>query len=93
MDTSQNKDTTKKVDIKPGTIQDLFFKRRFYLFSQISLISISVIGLFCLIGFFLDTLLGTKPIIIIGSLVISFPITQIILYKRMKFLAQIHKKD
>lgn len=63
-----------------------FKQKRIKAFTSIAGITLSVIMIFFLAGYYIDTKLDTKPYGIIILLVVSFPIVQIILYKVLKKL-------
>jgi len=43
-----------------------------------------VVGIFAFLGKFLDNQFSTSPWLFIGGIVIAFPISQYIIYKRLK---------
>lgn len=65
----------------PATPSNLIFSGHYRVSIMVALISIGFIVLFGFIGFQLDILLGSKPILMLLGLVISFPVSQIVLYK------------
>lgn len=63
---------------------DNFKKNRIKASISIAGITFSVIFTFFLIGYFIDTVFQTRPYGIIISLVVSFPLVQIILFRILK---------
>ena len=53
-------------------------------FSIVIATTVTIIAVFVGIGYWLDTKLDTKPWILIVAVVLSFPVTQFALYKKMK---------
>ena len=43
-----------------------------------------IVGLFAFLGKYLDNLLGTRPWLFISGIVIAFPISQYLIYYRLK---------
>ena len=63
-----------------------FPKFRIKFFFQVSLITLANTLAFTLLGIFLDSFFNTKPVILITLLLLSFPLTQYILYRFIKKL-------
>lgn len=61
---------------------------RIRVFLQTTATTIVVIAIFAGGGYLLDKQLGTYPTIFIIGLIVSFPITQIYLYKKLKKFAK-----
>lgn len=84
------KKANKSEELKPSNKQDfplLDFNhiRRFSLVITTTLVIVlTLIGL----GYYLDTLLDTKPWLLLIGLIASFPIAQIAVYKKMKQYTQ-----
>ena len=53
-------------------------------FLWVGLITLTSVALFGGSGYLIDTWIGTKPFGLIIGMVISFPITQIAIYKKIK---------
>ena len=75
----------KRNDNSKFTIEN-FPKFRLKFFFQVSLITLSITISMAFLGFLLDSYLKTKPLFLILFLVVSFPITQYLLYKYVKKL-------
>lgn len=68
------------MDELPGAKISVFFQTIVY-----TLISIAIFGA---LGHYLDKKLDTAPVILITALVISYPITQIILFRKFRMFAK-----
>ena len=51
---------------------------------EATLIILSIVGLLAFVGRYLDTILGTHPWCFIGGIVLAFPISQYLIYIRLK---------
>ena len=67
---------------------DIMLKKRIQMTISIVVITLVGIGLFGGAGYLLDSYLDTKPIFLIALIIISFPVTQLILFKRAKDLSK-----
>ncbi|MCB9806661.1 AtpZ/AtpI family protein [Candidatus Peribacteria bacterium] len=64
-------------------IEDML-QNRFQRWIRTLMINISVIALFCSVGYILDMYFGTDPWILIAFLVISFPVSLAIQIRQIK---------
>lgn len=75
---------------KPGKKQkdsdpiEKFRNQKFYTTIWISSISVGVIALFGLVGYGIDSYLNSRPFGMIIAVLISFPIAQVLIYKKVK---------
>jgi F0F1-type ATP synthase assembly protein I len=77
----------KKVESKPKTDAeyfDYFQKKRWLMTKSIVTVSLISITLFGLVGYLLDLVLKTSPVVMIVMIVMSFPATQIAIHKIVK---------
>jgi F0F1-type ATP synthase assembly protein I len=51
---------------------------------RVLLITVLTIGILTGLGFWLDTIFDTKPLGMVIGLVIGFPVTQVVIYKKFK---------
>ncbi len=65
---------------------DVMLTKRVQMTISIVVITLGGIALFGGAGYLLDQYLGTEPILLFALIIISFPVTQILLYKRAKQL-------
>jgi len=65
---------------------DVMLRKRVQMTISIVVITMGGISLFGGAGYLLDQYLGTKPIIMFALIIISFPLTQLALYKRVRQL-------
>jgi F0F1-type ATP synthase assembly protein I len=72
-------DTQTKVD----PIEN-FRKKKIQAVKTIAFLNLAVIAVFVVIGFGLDYLFGTKPWLLIVSVVVSFPVTQFVVIKKIR---------
>lgn len=72
---------------------DLMYKKRIQMTKSIVLVTILCIIVFGGVGYLLDNLLETTPILTIVLVILSFPVTQLLLYKRMRQLTKDLKKN
>ena len=77
---------------KKSNPMEAMLQKRIQMTISIVLITLSGIILFGGTGYLLDHYFDTNPIFLFVLLVLSFPITQIILYKRAKQLTKDMKK-
>lgn len=61
-----------------------FKKQKISAVISIAYITLIVIGIFTALGFGLDYLFNTKPWLLIACLVVSFPITQVVVIKKIR---------
>ncbi len=61
-----------------------FRKQKVYAVKMIAFMTLSVILIAVAIGFGLDYLFNTKPWLLIASVVLSFPVTQFVVLKKVK---------
>lgn len=71
-----------------GATLDRMTKKRIRVFLFSSGFTLLMIGLFVGSGYILDQVLGTWPKAFVGGLVISYPVTQVYLFKKYKREAQ-----
>ncbi len=65
---------------------DVMLKKRVQMTISIVVITIGGIALFGGTGYLLDQYLGTEPILLFVLIIVSFPLTQLALYKRVRQL-------
>ncbi len=73
-----------------NNILDTFANSRLTIFLHSTGYTLVCLGLLAGGGYFIDEKLGTQPILFIAGLVISFPLSMFILYKKFKHYAQNH---
>lgn len=61
-----------------------FRKQKIHAVKTIAFLNLAVIGVFVLLGFGLDALFNTKPWLLIVCVVVSFPITQFVVIKKVR---------
>ncbi len=67
---------------------DAMARTKLLVFFRAIVYTLIVIGIFGGIGYYLDLRFGTSPKILIASIVISYPITQIVLLKKIRKFAK-----
>ena len=67
---------------------DVMLTKRVQMTISIVVITLGGITLFGGMGYLLDQYFGTKPILMFALIILSFPITQLALYKRVKQLTK-----
>lgn len=67
---------------------DIMLTKRVQMTVSIVVITLGGIGLFGTAGWLLDQYFGTEPILLFALIIISFPLTQIALYKRVRQLTK-----
>lgn len=65
---------------------DVMLRQRVQMTISIVVITLGGITLFGGAGYLLDQYFGTEPILLFALIIISFPVTQLALYKRAKQL-------
>ena len=75
------------------TTMDLLASSRINVFFQSAFITLATIGVFGGGGYALDKYLGTFPTLFIIGLVISYPLTQIYLFRKFKSYAKDKLKE
>lgn len=74
---------------KEGTNKiDLFAKSRLAVFAQATSYTISILLVFGFVSYYIDKKLGTFPVIFIIGLAIAYPLTQFLLFKKVKQFAK-----
>ena len=78
-----------KIEDKEGTDKlDLFAKSRLAVFAQATAYTVGMLVVFGFISYYIDKKLGTFPIIFIIGLAIAYPLTQFLLFKKIKNYAK-----
>lgn len=72
--------------MKKADSLEVMYQKRIQMTVSIVVITVGGIGLFAGIGYLLDSYLDTKPILLFVFIVLSFPLTQLLLYKRAQQL-------
>jgi F0F1-type ATP synthase assembly protein I len=75
-----------KTKKQPKYTLENFPKFRISFFLKITSITVLTTIIFAFLGYFLDNVFNSKPLYLIISLVISFPVLQFILYRFVKKL-------
>ncbi len=74
---------------KEGTNKiDLFAKSRLAVFTQATSYTIGILLVFGFVSYYIDKKLGTFPVIFIIGLAIAYPLTQFLLFKKVKQFAK-----
>ncbi len=73
---------------QPSIMNDVMFKKHHKIYGRVVGITLACCTVLLGIGYGLDIYLGTKPAILITSLVIGFPLVQFIVYKNMMAFAR-----
>ncbi len=74
--------------MKKSNPMDVMFGKRIQMTISIVLITLGGIALFGGAGYLLDQYFNTKPILLFIFIIISFPLTQVLLYKRARQLTK-----
>ncbi len=72
---------------------DVMYQKRIQMTISIAVITLGGISLFAGIGYLLDSYFNTKPILLFVFIILSFPLTQLLLYKRAQQLMKDVKKE
>ncbi len=67
---------------------EVMMTKRIQMTISIVVITMGGIALFGGVGYLLDQYLGTEPIFLFVFIIVSFPLTQLALYKRVKQLTK-----
>lgn len=73
-----------KIDPQPNAISEVMFKKHHHSFLLTTGLTLLIAGSLCTAGYYADIYFETKPILLIISIVIGFPITQSIIYVVMR---------
>lgn len=65
-------------------LQELMFSKHLQITLRVAAITLGSIGIFTGGGYLLDMKFATKPLFLILGLVISFPLSQFLIYKSMR---------
>ncbi len=65
-------------------LDQMMFSKHWLITYRVMIVTLGTIAAFGIGGYYLDTLLNTKPFWLITGVVISYPIAQLILYKVFK---------
>lgn len=79
----------KKEIIEP---QELMFGKHFQMTIRIAMINIGTLVIIGGLGYYLDTILKTKPVFLIIGALLTFVVGQILVIQTIKLLTGIHKK-
>lgn len=74
--------------MKKSHPMDVLLGKRVQMTISIVVITLGGIALFGGAGYLLDQYFGTKPILLFALIIISFPVTQLALYKRVRQLTK-----
>ncbi|HMR01374.1 MAG TPA: hypothetical protein PKA32_03215 [Candidatus Gracilibacteria bacterium] len=85
-DEAKNKEALNKDEQENAAHMDKFAKKRIQAHLNIVLISALVAGIAALIGYGIDSVMGTRPIAIIAAVLLSFPLAQFVIIKRLRSL-------
>ena len=67
---------------------DTFTKNRVTVFIHVTVSTIVIMAIIAGLAYLLDQYLGTRPKILIVGLILGYPLTQFIVYKHIRKLAQ-----
>lgn len=81
----------KGVEENETTNIDHLMANRLMIFGKNVIYTLCVIAIFGFAGYWLDQKFGTYPKLLIAAIVISYPFTQFILYRKWKKFAQENK--
>ncbi len=73
---------------KDGVNVELFTNSRLTIIAQVATYTIITIGVLGGLGYLLDQQFGTFPKIFIAGLALGYPLTQLVIYKKLKKFAQ-----
>jgi len=73
-----------KDDLDDGKYFDMFREKRIKASKNIILITLMGIGLFLAVGMSFDYFVGTKPFGTLALLILSFPVTQFVIFRVLK---------
>jgi len=65
-------------------LQELIFSKHLQITLRVAAITLGSIGIFTVGGYALDMQIGTKPLFLIIGLLISFPLSQYLIYKKFR---------
>lgn len=80
----KSKEGMTKSESEDAKYFDMFQEKRIRASKNIFFITFGMIALFVGTGLFVDSFFGTKPIGIFVALLVSFPVTQIVLIRRLR---------